>query len=202
MKFLWLDKHDSENNHFIWEQVCAWVFWVAANLILSWYFAFLVDIFPVLAKLIVQIVWGEVSEMIKSRLEFYHSAKNSLKPMIYGATAWASWVIIFDSIYHLYDHANEDDSRARYTPRAFQVVEFLFFVMLILSAEKMLSHLIGMGCFIIIFLVLTTPLAFAFHKKAFQDRIEEISHALKVVDHLVRAFAIVSNSVVDQNNSD
>ncbi|KZS97573.1 hypothetical protein SISNIDRAFT_405172 [Sistotremastrum niveocremeum HHB9708] len=168
LKFLWLDKHDSENNHFIWEQVCAWVFWVAANLILSWYFAFLVDIFPVLAKLIVQIVWGEVSEMIKSRLEFYHSAKNSLKPMIYGATAWASWVIIFDSIYHLYDHANEDDSRARYTPRAFQVVEFLFFVMLILSAEKMLSHLI----------------AFAFHKKAFQDRIEEISHALKVVDHL------------------
>ena len=144
LKVFWLDPHRNSHRQFVWDQVAAWVFWVAANLLLSWYFAFLVNLIPVVAKEAVEIVWGEVSESTKTRLELYASAKDAIKPMLYGATAYASWVIIFDSIYNLYDTRDESLSRASYTPRAYQAVQFVFFLLLVLSAEKMLKHMIGM----------------------------------------------------------
>jgi hypothetical protein len=143
LKVFWLDPQWSEHRHFVWEQVTAWVVWAAANIMLSWYFAFFVDIAPIIASSVVEVVWGELSEYVKSRVQLYNSAKHAIKPMLYGGTGLASWVIIFHNIYGLYDPSNESASRASYAPRAFQVVKFLFFVMLVLSFEKGLKHMIG-----------------------------------------------------------
>lgn len=63
------------------------------------------------------IAWGHVSEVIKSRLELYTSVKEPIKPVLYAASGWVSWVILFNNIFKLYDIGDEDASRAPYTPR-------------------------------------------------------------------------------------
>jgi hypothetical protein len=143
LRVFWLNRNNTASREFIWEQIAAWVFWAAANLILSWYFAFLVNIIPIIIKDILAIVWGDVSETMKSRLELYASAKDAIKPILYGATAYASWIIIFDTIYNLYDSRDGSASRATYAPRAYQAVQFVFFLTLVLSVEKIIKHMIG-----------------------------------------------------------
>ena len=47
----------------------------------------------------------------------YTSVKEPIKPVLYAASGWVSWVIIFVHIFKLYDMDDEDSSRAAYTPR-------------------------------------------------------------------------------------
>ena len=89
----------------------------AANLTISWYLAFIVDIVPIVVNFILSIAWGHVSEEIKTKLELYSSVKDTIKPVFYAASAWASWVIIFSQIYGLYDMDDSSQSRALYTER-------------------------------------------------------------------------------------
>jgi hypothetical protein len=65
----------------------------------------------------VAVVWGHVSERIKTRIELFNSIKDTLKPLLYAASGWASWVIIFSNIYHLYNADDPSQSRAKYTIR-------------------------------------------------------------------------------------
>lgn len=52
--------------------------------------------------------------------------------------------------------------------QTYQAIQILFFFTLVMSVEKILSHLI----------------AFAFHKTAYSERIESLQHDLNVLDHL------------------
>jgi hypothetical protein len=76
-------------------------------------------------------------------LELYDAAKGTLKPMLYGASGWLSWVIIFHGIYGLYDVHDESQSKLQYLNRVYQAVQFFFFFCLVFSIEKMLMHLIS-----------------------------------------------------------
>ena len=127
---------------------------------ISWYLALIIDIIPIVARYLIAMVWGHISEEFKSKLELYNSVKNTIKPVFYAASAWASWVIIFTQIYKLYDMNNPDESRAQYTTRVssfilcgdsatdlrsqvYDVVEFVFFLALVICLQKMLLHAIG-----------------------------------------------------------
>ncbi|EJD01268.1 uncharacterized protein FOMMEDRAFT_110956 [Fomitiporia mediterranea MF3/22] len=169
--FLYFERsNDSNRDHrrFVTQNVEAWLFWAASNLLVSWFLAFLINIIPGVVTWAIFIVWGHISESMKSRVELYISVKDTIKPAFYGASGWLSWVILFQHIYHLYDADNESESRASYTPRVYQVVQFVFFLALVISIQRMLSHLI----------------AFAFHETAFKDRLDELKFALKTIDHL------------------
>ncbi|KDQ12033.1 hypothetical protein BOTBODRAFT_34893 [Botryobasidium botryosum FD-172 SS1] len=168
LRVYYYQPHKDSRKGYVTDNVSAWLFWAAANVLLSWYLAMLIDIAPHITASFVGIVWGDISEAFKSKVEMYDVGKGWVKPLFYAATGWVSWVIIFDDIYGLYNSGNEAQSRARYTPRMSQVIEFLFFFTLLLCAEKMLVQVI----------------AFAFHRTAFQDRIETLSTAIKVLDHL------------------
>ncbi|KAJ7237191.1 Mechanosensitive ion channel-domain-containing protein [Mycena haematopus] len=164
--FFWYKRSRTEYRHKVTLNVQAWLFWAAANLLISWYLAMLIDIIPSIFTFMVSVAWGHVSELIKSRIEMYNSVKNTIKPVFYAASAWVSWVIIFGHIYKLYGAGSVN--REGYTHTAFQVVEFFFFFTLVLCAQRLLSQLI----------------AFAFHRTAFQDRLNAVEETLKVVEQL------------------
>ncbi|KAJ3734469.1 Mechanosensitive ion channel-domain-containing protein [Lentinula guzmanii] len=166
--FYWYNNNPTSHRKYVEQNVQAWLFWAAANLLLSWYLAVIVDLVPTLATFIIAAAWGHVSEVFKSRVELYNSVKNTFKPALYAASAWASWVIIFGHIFNLYDTEASSQSRATYTARLYQVVEFLFFFVLVICAQKMLSHAI----------------AFAFHRTAFKERLEDVQRTLKVIEQL------------------
>ena len=161
--FYWYKPNPTEHRKFVRDNVEAWLFWAAANVSISWALALIVDIIPGVIRFIISIAWGHVSEVIKSRLELYTSVKEPIKPVLYAASCWISWVILFNNIFNLYDMDNEDASRASYTPRVsrihrpsalfsrltpcpkvYQAIEFLFFLALVICGQRMLSHFIGM----------------------------------------------------------
>ncbi len=135
---------------------------------MSWYLALLVDLVPIVVRWSIVAAWGHVSEEIKTRLEFYVAIKNTIKPALYAASSWASWVIIFGHIYDLYDTSDGKASRSQYTNRVFRVLEFVFFLALVLCAQKMFLHAI----------------AFTFHRTTSVDRLNAVHEALPVIESL------------------
>ncbi|KAJ7124777.1 Mechanosensitive ion channel-domain-containing protein [Mycena crocata] len=164
--FFWYKPDKSAFRHKVTLNVQAWLFWAAANLLISWYLAVIIDIVPSIVRFLISASWGHVSEMIKTRIEMYNSVKNTIKPLFYAASAWVSWVIIFGQIFDLYGDTSKN--RQAYTDTVYKVVEFFFFLTLVLCAQRMLSHVI----------------AFAFHRTAFKDRIDAVQETLLVVEQL------------------
>ena len=77
----------------------------------------IVDVIPIFINFAVSVGWGHVSEYIKSRLELYDSVKDTMKPLLYAASGWVSWVLVFQNIYKLYDIHPNVTSSAPYTDR-------------------------------------------------------------------------------------
>ena len=115
--FYWYKPHPDDHRRYVKDNVEAWLFWAAANLIISWYLALIIDVVPIVANYLLAIVWGHVSESVKTKTELYNSVKDTIKPLFYAASAWASWVIIFEGIYGLYNMDDNTKSRAQYTNR-------------------------------------------------------------------------------------
>jgi hypothetical protein len=115
--FYWYKPHPTDHRRWIDKNLQAWTFWAAANLLISWYLALIVDLVPIVLVFIVSGAWGHVSERVKSRVELYNSVKDTIKPLFYGACGWASWTVIFDNIYHLYDASAGVQSPAPYLDR-------------------------------------------------------------------------------------
>ncbi|KAF7330761.1 EF-hand domain-containing protein [Mycena venus] len=164
--FFWYKPSRTPFRHKVTLNVQAWLFWAAANLLISWYLALIIDIVPSIVRFMISVAWGHVSEAVKSHIEMYNSVKNTVKPVFYAASAWVSWVIIFGHIFKLYGDGSAN--HMGYTHTVFQVVEFFFFFTLVLCAQRLLSHLI----------------AFAFHRTAFKDRLDAVEETLKVVEKL------------------
>lgn len=76
-----------------------------------------IDVVPIFIRYLISAVWGHVSESVKTRIETYDSVKDTAKPAFYAASAYASWTIIFGSIYSLFDSKDNSQSRAQYTNR-------------------------------------------------------------------------------------
>ncbi|KAH0587103.1 hypothetical protein H2248_005920 [Termitomyces sp. 'cryptogamus'] len=168
VQIYWYKPNPTEHRLYVKDNVQSWLFWAAANLVISWYLAMIVDVVPVIAQYFLDVAWGYVSEYVKTRIEIYDSLKNDVKPLLYAASVWVSWTIIFQDIYHLYDGANPSQSRARYTERLEQVIQFIFFFALVICVKQLLSHTI----------------AFLFHRTAYKDRITSVQEALEVIDTL------------------
>ncbi|KAL0574763.1 hypothetical protein V5O48_007190 [Marasmius crinis-equi] len=166
--FYWYKPNPTEYRLRVKKNVQAWLFWAAANLLVSWYLALIIDLVPTVALSLLSLFWGHISERVKSRVELYHSVKNTIKPAFYAASGWVSWVIIFSDIFHLYNGDDAVASQEHYTERVYQVMEFLFFFVLVFCAQKMLSHAI----------------AFQFHRTAFKERLDELGTALKAIETL------------------
>lgn len=166
--FYWYEPHKSDFRHYVNDNVQAWFFWAAANLIISWWLALIIDLVPVVARFLIAAAWGHVSEYVKNRIEMYNSVKDNIKPVFYAASGWVSWTIIFAGIYKLFDSGDAQNSRAGYTRHLSQVVEFLFFFALVFCVSRMLSHAI----------------AFSFHRTAYKERIATLEEALSVIENL------------------
>jgi len=166
--FFWYENNPTDHRRYVKQNVQAWLFWAAANLLISWYLALIVDLIPIIITFILAAVWGHISEYHKSRIELYNSVKNTFKPVLYAASGWASWVIIFGHIFNLYNTDDPDNSRAHYTRRLYEAVEFLFFLALVICAQRMLSHAV----------------AFAFHATAFKERLATVSEQLTTIEKL------------------
>ncbi|ETW84480.1 Mechanosensitive ion channel [Heterobasidion irregulare TC 32-1] len=166
--FFWYKPHPTDHRRYVLDNLQAWLFWAAANLLVSWWLALIIDLVPAVVRGVVALVWGHVSESIKTRIELFNSVKGTVKPLFYAASGWVSWVILFEHIYNLHDSGEEAQSRAKYTNTLDNVVEFLFFLTLVWCAQKMLSHAI----------------AFAFHRTAFKERIDALRESLQVIEHL------------------
>ncbi|KAI0028303.1 Mechanosensitive ion channel-domain-containing protein, partial [Vararia minispora EC-137] len=164
----WYKPHPSESRRYTLDNVEAWLFWAAANLVISWWLALIVDLIPSTARWVVGAFWGHVSEAVKSNIELYNSVDDNIKPVLYAASGWVSWIIIFENIYTLHSTDSSVPSRASYTDRLSQVVEFLFFAALVWCIQRMASHAI----------------AFAFHRVAFKERIEDLRSRLRVIEYL------------------
>lgn len=115
--FLWYKPHPTEHRRYVTDNVEAWLFWSAANLTISWYLAVIIDVLPMIVRFLISAIWGHVSEGVKSRTELYNSVKDTLKPLLYAASGWVSWIIIFEQIFDLYDGSDTSKSRAQYTIR-------------------------------------------------------------------------------------
>ena len=113
--FFWYKPNPTEHRRYVKDNVEAWLFWAGVNTSISWYLALMVDLLPTVVRFIVSGAWGHVSEGFKSKIEMYNSVKNTIKPLLYAGSGWASWVIIFAHIYQLHDLDDETNSRANYT---------------------------------------------------------------------------------------
>jgi hypothetical protein len=155
---LWYEPHKTEHRLYVKDNVQCWLFWLASNLVISWYLAVLVDLVPTAVRFFLAGFWGHISESVKTRLELYVNVKNTLKPALYAASAWVSWIIIFVDIYALYDMGNPSESASYlyrvsllYAPvplsnfhfKVYQVIQFIFFLALVICAQKMLLHAIS-----------------------------------------------------------
>ncbi|KDR83508.1 hypothetical protein GALMADRAFT_55000 [Galerina marginata CBS 339.88] len=166
--FYWYKPNPTEHRKYVKDNVQAWLFWAAANLLISWYLAMIIDIVPILFRYLISAVWGHVSESIKTRIEVYDSVKDTIKPAFYAGSAYASWTIIFVDIFSLYNAGHPAASRASYTIRTAEVVQFWFFLILVWCAQRMLSHFI----------------AFSFHRTAYKERVDAVEKALVVIEKL------------------
>ena len=117
LHFYYLVPDPTQHRQYITDNISAWLYWAAANILLSWYLAMIVDIIPVVCEMVIDVVWGEVTETVRSRIELYNAAKDNIKPVLYGASCWVSWIVVFDGIYHLYNQHDEAMSSAPYTVR-------------------------------------------------------------------------------------
>jgi hypothetical protein len=115
--FYWFKPHPSTHRLYVRDNIQAWLFWTAANLVISWYIAMLINIVPILLRYFISLFWGHVSESVKSKIEMYNSVKDTAKPAFYAASAYASWIIIFNHVYHLHSDNSAVESRAPYTDR-------------------------------------------------------------------------------------
>ncbi|KAJ2930224.1 hypothetical protein H1R20_g6858, partial [Candolleomyces eurysporus] len=166
--FYWYKPHPTERRRYVDKNIQAWLFWAAANVVISWFLAMIIDVIPIFVRYFLAAAWGHVSEAFKSRLEMYASVKDTVKPAFYAASGLASWVIIFGHIYNLYSEDDDVVSSAPYTDRVYQVILFLFLVVLMICAQQMLSHYI----------------AWNFHQVAYKERIEKVQSALRVIEKL------------------
>ncbi|KAG9317165.1 hypothetical protein JVU11DRAFT_1357 [Chiua virens] len=166
--FFWYKPHPTSHRHYVTQNVEAWLFWAAVNVVISWGLAMVVDIIPPITRLLISISWGHVSEVVKSHIELYNSVKDTFKPVLYAASAWLSWIILFQNIFNLYNTAPDVTSPAAYTDRVSQTIEFLFFFALVICTQRMLSHAI----------------AFGFHQTAYKERLEEVRLGLHVIETL------------------
>ncbi|KIM45923.1 hypothetical protein M413DRAFT_23733 [Hebeloma cylindrosporum] len=164
----WYKPHPTDHRRYVKDNVQSWLFWAASNILISWGLAMIIDMVPIFIHYLISAVWGHVSESVKTRLETYDSVKDTAKPAFYAASAYASWNIIFGNIYDLFDSKDGSQSRAQYTNRLAQVVEFFFFLILIWCIQRMLSHFV----------------AFSFHRTAYKERIEEVDKSLVVIEKL------------------
>lgn len=124
--FYWYKPNPTEHRRYVKDNVEAWLFWAGVNTSISWYLALMVDLLPTVVRFIVSGAWGHVSEGFKSKIEMYNSVKNTIKPLLYAGSGWASWVIIFAHIYQLHDLDDETQSRANYT-NIVSVAYYMFF---------------------------------------------------------------------------
>ncbi|KAI0347502.1 hypothetical protein BDW22DRAFT_1322705 [Trametopsis cervina] len=166
--FFWYKPHPTDHRRYVDHNIEAWLFWAGANLSISWYLALIVDLLPAALRFLIAGFWGHVSEGLKSNIEMYNSVKDTFKPVLYAASGWLSWVIVFTHIYKLHDQDDGSKSQAQYSNVVYEIVEFLFFFALVISAQRMLSQMI----------------AFAFHRTAFRERLESIEETLRVVEKL------------------
>lgn len=84
----------------------------------------IVDIIPGITRILISISWGHVSEEVKSHIELYDSVKDTLKPVLYAASAWLSWIILFQNIFKLYNSNIDEISVAPYTDRVSLLANF------------------------------------------------------------------------------
>ncbi|KXN86319.1 Mechanosensitive ion channel protein 5 [Leucoagaricus sp. SymC.cos] len=166
--FYWYEPHPTDHRRYVKDNIQAWFFWAAANLVISWWLALVIDLVPIVARFIIAAAWGHVSEFVKNRIEMYNSVKGNIKPVFYAASGWLSWTIIFGGIFKLFDSNEPSQSRAGYTYRLSQVVEFMFFFAMVFCASRMLSHAI----------------AFNFHRTAYKERMDSLEQALTVIEKL------------------
>lgn len=117
LHFFYLKPHPTNHRHYIADNVSAWFVWLAANTLMTWYLAAIVDVIPLVLPFMIYVVWGVISEGVISRIEIYNAIKGRFKPVLYAAFAWGSWVIIFAGIYGLYNHREPNNSFAGYTRR-------------------------------------------------------------------------------------
>ena len=143
LNYCWYADAETPHRRWVKDNAEAWLFWAAANVVVSWYLAFLVDLVPSLVRGAIAAGWGHVSERVKTRIELYDSVKDTVKPLLYATSAWVSWIVIFDNIYALHNAAADVTSEAAYTDRMAEVVEFGFFLALVICVQQMLSHAIG-----------------------------------------------------------
>lgn len=84
----------------------------------------IVDIIPAITRILISIAWGHVSEEVKSHIELYDSIKDTFKPVLYAASAWLSWIILFQNIFKLYNSRADETSFAPYTDRVSVLADF------------------------------------------------------------------------------
>ncbi|KAF9246905.1 Mechanosensitive ion channel-domain-containing protein [Melanogaster broomeanus] len=166
--FFWYKPHPTDHRRYVDQNVEAWLFWAASNVVISWGLAMIVDIIPAVVRILISISWGHVSEEVKSHIELYDSIKDTIKPVLYAGSAWLSWIILFHNIFSLYNTDISVTSYAPYTDRVAQAIEFLFFFALVICAQRMLSHAI----------------AFGFHRTAYKERLEEVKTGLRIIEQL------------------
>lgn len=115
--FFWYKPNPTAHRRYVLDNIEAWLFWAAANVLISWWLAMIIDVVPAIFRGIVALSWGHVSEKIKTRIEMYNSVRGSVKPLFYAASGWVSWIILFEHIYKLYDGDDPSQSQASYTER-------------------------------------------------------------------------------------
>ncbi|KAH9813280.1 Mechanosensitive ion channel-domain-containing protein [Melampsora americana] len=162
------DSESAAHSRYVHDNVAAWMYWASYNLLCSWALYLLVELAPKVFIMLVNIIWGDVHENIKSKVEIFHTAKQWLKNILYAAMLWGSWVIIFNGIFGLHSPSETEKSKAEYTDVVVIVVQLLFFFTLVLSLEKLLLLSISMS----------------FHQVAYSDRIQKVTQALAVLDIL------------------
>jgi hypothetical protein len=79
LRFFWYKPNPSDHRRYVLDQVEAWLFWAAAQVVISWFLALLVDLVPVVIRGVLAVAWGHVSEYVKTRLELYSAIKENIK---------------------------------------------------------------------------------------------------------------------------
>ena len=83
--FFWYKPHPTSHRRWVSDNISAWFYWGAANLLISWYLAAILNLLPLVTTWVVHATWGTVTERFKGNVAMYDGFKGWIKPILYAA---------------------------------------------------------------------------------------------------------------------
>ncbi|KAL0088603.1 Mechanosensitive ion channel-domain-containing protein [Phycomyces blakesleeanus] len=141
-----------------------WMYWAAFMWHIGWITTVFIEMIPSAVSLWTKCCWGRRSERVKSTMEYYMAVKLYIGILLVASWNWGAWAFFLQ-------HPFSSVENNHYSAIIWKVFACIFAASCFLFVQKSIIQLI----------------ATRFHQFAYQERLHESKHALKILDSLSKS---------------